>query len=124
MERKTKRVIESLRNGPMKLSAAVKIAGNEQLAKLESAGCVVKYANENPDYHAGARGQKPMCAWVKLGSVEYVEPRMGCSDKKIAGPKGIAAAIRVLERAGYTVLPPNAIAQGREHSERPAGAEG
>jgi len=105
MERKTKNVISALRNGPMKATDARSIAGSQQLASLVKAGCVEKYVDENPDYVTTAGGQKPMCLWVKLGPVEYVEPRMGRT--KPAGEKGIATAIRVLERAGYTVLPPN-----------------
>lgn len=106
MERKTKLIIDALKHGPMKAVKATKIAGGQQLQSLVKTGCVIKYTDENPDYSAGTRGQKPMCLWIKIGSLEYVEPKMG-TGQKIAGKKGIAAAIKVLERAGYTVLPPN-----------------
>ena len=122
MERKTGLIIDALGLAPMKASNARKIAGSTQLEKLVKAGCVVIYEDINPDYARSTGGAKPLCQWVKIGATPYVEPRMGGTRK--AEAKGIAAAILKLERAGYTVLPPNAIAQGREHSERPAGAEG
>ena len=112
MERKTKHVISALSKEPMKATAAKEIVGSKQLANLVKAGFVEQYIDENPDYAAGARGQKPMCAWVKLGATPYVEPRMGGTRK--AGAKGIAAAILKLERAGYTVLTPNVKLRGPE----------
>ena len=111
MERKTKLIIDALERAPMKASDARKIAGSTQLEKLVKIGCVAVYEDINPDYARSTGGAKPLCQWVKIGAVPYSEPRMGGTRK--AEAKGIAAAILKLERAGYTVLPPNGQHQGR-----------
>lgn len=85
----------------MKVADARAIIGNRQLQILAKAGFIETYADENPNYVTATRGQKPMCLWVRIGPVEYVEPRMGGPNK--AGEKGITKAIRTLELAGYTV---------------------
>ncbi len=101
MKRKTIEIINSLKKGDMKLADAAKIAGPNQLRLLCDQGCVERYESENPDYAKSSGGQRPMCIWVRLGSVEYVQPVMG--NLKTSGEKGIARAIMVLERAGYKV---------------------
>lgn len=104
MGQKTQMVVDALKAAPMKATNAKKIAGSCQFDKLVKAGCVVIYEDINPDYATSTGGAKPLCHWARIGDVEYVHPRLGGRRPQ---PKGFAAAIRKLERAGYTVLPPN-----------------
>ena len=104
MPRKTTQLIEALMRAPMKASHARNFAGNAQFAKLVKKGCIETYQDINHEYAESTGGQKPICQWVKLGHVEYVEAQWG---KKKDVHAHIAKATQLLEAHGYSVLPPD-----------------
>jgi len=98
---KTHELLLKLKDGPMKLADAAKFtSGKETISRLIRAGAIEQYMDENPDYATGARGQRPICAYVKIGKIEY-EAKI-ISNK--ASDATIAKAIRLLERNGYKVI--------------------
>jgi len=101
MKTKVQDLLLKLKDGPMKLADAAKFtSGKETISRLIRAGAIEQYMDENPDYATGARGQRPICAYVKIGKIEY-EAKI-ISNK--ASDATIAKAIRLLERNGYKVI--------------------
>jgi hypothetical protein len=99
METKTKRLLSRLADGPLKWAEVGVYVGRSQATSLAKAGAIEKFTAENPNYANGEPGQKPMCLWVRLGA----EPYAAHGRYREASDKGIADAIKFLERHGYKV---------------------
>jgi hypothetical protein len=122
MDRKTTQLIEALKRAPMKASHARALASRAQFAKLVERGCITKYQDINPEYAQSTGGQKPICQWVKLGAVEYVEPYWGGKKGGVRDSSNLSVriekAVELLTAYGYSILPPNAQDYGRWQASR------